>query len=119
MWGIGSVVSNVAGAANVRNTGTKGSIKTAFGNLFLNLTAAAGSLGVGALAKRLGQPQFQSPAAQRNVAEELTGRLRSPVDGQGQRKAVDAMRFLPAVIVAGLGTVAVAGVLIVRAFRKG
>lgn len=120
MWGIGSVVSNAAGAARVRDTGTTGSIKNAFGNLFLNLTAAAGSIGIAGLAKRVGGPelvrQFGTAAGQRNVAEELIAP--SGRDAPAQRKRIDQSRYLPALIVAGLGVVALAGVLAFRAFRK-
>ncbi len=101
-------VTNSAGNSLVKDTPpVGGNIKSLFGNLALNLSASAGTIGIQALANKVlgkGAAKQFTPAGQSRIGAELT---REPKEDREQRSALQA--YMPALIVAGLGLVLVTG----------
>lgn len=101
-------VTNSAGNAQVKDTApVGGGIKSLFGNLALNLSASAGTIGVQALANKLlgkGAAKQFTPAGQSRIGAELT---RNPEEEREPRTALQA--YMPALVVGAAGVALVVG----------
>lgn len=103
-------VTNSAGSALTKESAPT-SIKSAWGAIGANLFAAAGSIGIAALAKKAlgpGAAAQYTPAAQSQIGAELA-RNPGATPTQNVRPLSPWKQYKPALIVAGIGLALVVG----------
>jgi len=103
-------VTSAAGNGTIKESAPKG-IKSAFGAIGASLFAAAGSVGVQALAKKAlgpGAAAQYTPAAQSRIGEEFVRAGENDLPRQTDAPSV-WKQYKPALIVGGVGLVVLVG----------